>query len=105
MKMRTALDDLDWHWGEVYDLAVTRAGWVAKRLDNNRALVADSPEGLRDLIWADYAAEPVSRDCCRDLAAGRASSPAGRSCPHCPRTFRLRRCVPALRGECDQASG
>ena len=73
MKMRTALDDLDWHWGEVYDLAVTRAGWVAKRLDNNRALVADSPEGLRDLIWADYAAEPVSRDCCRDLAAGRAS--------------------------------
>jgi hypothetical protein len=64
------LRDLDWQWGEVYDLAVTRAGWVAKRLDNDRALVADSPEGLRELIWADYAAEPVSRDCGRQLAAG-----------------------------------
>jgi hypothetical protein len=62
MTITAALDDLDWHWGQVYDLAVTRAGWVAKRLDNNRALVADSPEGLRELIWADYAAEPVSRE-------------------------------------------
>ena len=58
---RAALDDLDWHWGESYDLAVTRAGWVAKRLDNNRALVAGSPEELRALILADYAAEPVAR--------------------------------------------
>ncbi len=59
---RAALNDLDWHWGESYDLAVTRAGWVAKRLDNNRALVAGSPEELRALILADYAAEPVARD-------------------------------------------
>ena len=59
-----ALNDLDWHWGGAYDLAVTRAGWVAKRLDNNRALVvASSPEELRTLIQADYGAEPVSRDC------------------------------------------
>ena len=57
-----ALNDLDWHWGEAYDLAVTRAGWVAKRLDNNRALVAGSPEELRALILADYTAEPVARD-------------------------------------------
>jgi hypothetical protein len=57
-----ALDDLDGRWGGAYDLAVTRSGWVAKRLDNNRALVADSPEGLRELIGADYAAEPVSRE-------------------------------------------
>ena len=35
-----SLRDLGWHWGEVYDIAVTRAGWVAKRLDNKRALVA-----------------------------------------------------------------
>ncbi|MGA2829216.1 MAG: hypothetical protein ABSF03_24250 [Streptosporangiaceae bacterium] len=68
-----ALSDLDLHWGRVYDLAVTRAGWVAKRLDDNRALVADSPEELRELIRADYAAEPVSRECGPDLAAGRAS--------------------------------
>jgi hypothetical protein len=60
------LNLLDYHWGEVYDLAVTRAGWVAKRLDNNRALVADGPEGLRELIIEDYAAEPVSRECCPD---------------------------------------
>ena len=32
---QAALNDLDWHWGGAYDLAVTRAGWVAKRLDNN----------------------------------------------------------------------
>lgn len=57
---------LDYHWGEAYDLAVTRSGWVAKRLDNNRALVASSPEELRELIIEDYAAEPVSRDCCPD---------------------------------------
>ena len=58
---QAALNDLDWHWGESYDLAVTRAGWVAKRLDNNRALVAGSPEELRALILADDAAEPVAR--------------------------------------------
>ena len=58
-----ALNDLDWHWGGAYDLAATRAGWVAKRLDNNRALVASSPEELRALILTDYGAEPVSRDC------------------------------------------
>ncbi len=56
-----ALEDLSWHWGEAYDLAVNRAGWVAKRLDNNRALVAESPDGLRELIVADYSAAPVSR--------------------------------------------
>ena len=53
-----------------FTTTLTRAGWVAKRLDNDRALVADSPEGLRELIWADYEAEPFSRDCCPDLAAG-----------------------------------
>jgi hypothetical protein len=59
---RAALNDLDHHWGDVYDLAVTRAGWVAKRLDNGRALVASGPDGLRQKIWADYGAEPVRRD-------------------------------------------
>jgi hypothetical protein len=68
-----ALNDLDFRWGEVCDLAVTRAGWVAKRLDNGRALVADSPEELLELIRADYEAEPVSRERGPDLAAGRAS--------------------------------
>lgn len=62
---RTALDDFSWHWGEAYDLTVTRYGWVAKRLDNNRALLAGGPDGLRELIRADYAAHPVSRDLAR----------------------------------------
>jgi len=57
-----ALNDLDWDWGGAYDLAVTRAGWVAKRLDNGRFLVAGSPAELRILIVADYAAAPVPRD-------------------------------------------
>ena len=52
----TALRDLDSRYGQAYDLAVTRAGWVAKRLDDNRALVADSPEELRRKIEADAGA-------------------------------------------------
>lgn len=40
----SALDHLDERWGEAYDLAVTPAGWVAKRLDNGRALVASGPD-------------------------------------------------------------
>jgi hypothetical protein len=59
---RTALDDLSWHCGEAYDLAVTRYGCVAKRLENNRPLLASGPDGLREPIWADYAAQPVPRD-------------------------------------------
>jgi hypothetical protein len=57
-----ALDELDFHWGDAYDLAVTRAGWIAKRLDNQRALVADTPGELRGLIIADYTARPVPRE-------------------------------------------
>jgi hypothetical protein len=57
-----ALNDLDFRWGELYDLAVTRAGWVAKRLDNGRALVAGSPAELGELITEDYTAQPVPGD-------------------------------------------
>jgi len=60
---RAELEDLSWNWGQAYDLAVTRAGWVAKRLDNGRALVAASAGELRELIVADYAAQPVAREC------------------------------------------
>jgi hypothetical protein len=48
----------------MYNLAVTRDGWIAKRLDNNRSLVAESPVELCVLITADYAAGPVQRDLC-----------------------------------------
>ena len=57
------LDELDEHWGEDYDLAVTSAGWVAKRLDNGRALVAANPGKLRTLIAADSAASRAKGDC------------------------------------------
>jgi hypothetical protein len=57
-----ALRELDHHWGGAYDLAVTRAGWVARRLDDGRALCAGDPERLRALIITDYSAHPVPRD-------------------------------------------
>ncbi|HEY0786464.1 MAG TPA: hypothetical protein VGD62_11370 [Acidobacteriaceae bacterium] len=50
---QAGLNWLDSQWGEAYDLAVTAAGWVAKRLDNGNALVADSPGKLQTLIAAD----------------------------------------------------
>jgi hypothetical protein len=57
---QAALDDLDCQWGEVYELAITRAGWVAHRLHNGRWLLAAGPEGLHELIVADYAAMAVA---------------------------------------------
>ncbi len=56
-----ALNDLDGRWGEAYDLAVTGDGWVARRLDNGRSLVASCPAELRALIVADCATTPVPR--------------------------------------------
>jgi hypothetical protein len=57
------LDRLDRLWGEDYDLAVTSAGWVAKRLDNGRALVAANPGKLHTLIAADHGRLQISGDC------------------------------------------
>ena len=54
-----ALDRLDARWGDDYDLAVTAAGWVAKRLDNGRALVAANPGKLHMLIAADSGVPPI----------------------------------------------
>jgi len=56
-----ALNNLDERWGHAYDLAITRAGWVAKRLDDGRALVAAGPVELSALITADDAPAPVAR--------------------------------------------
>ncbi len=56
------LDELDGQWGQDYDLAVTAAGWVAKRLDNGRALVAANPGKLHMLIAADSEASPLRAD-------------------------------------------
>jgi hypothetical protein len=43
---QAALRDLDRRWDEAYDIALTGVGWVAKRLDNGRALVASGPDEL-----------------------------------------------------------
>jgi hypothetical protein len=56
------LGDLDTLWGDLYDLAVTRDGWVAKRLDNNRPLLAETPTELHRKIEADYNAQPIPRE-------------------------------------------
>jgi hypothetical protein len=57
---QAGLNWLDSQWGEVYDLAVTAAGWVAKRLDNGNALLADDPRKLHMLIAADEGTAPVA---------------------------------------------
>ena len=59
----SALDRLDACWGDDYDLAVTAAGWVAKRLDNGRALVAANPGKLHMLIAADSGASSIQGAC------------------------------------------
>jgi hypothetical protein len=57
---QAGLNWLDSQWGEGYDLAVTAAGWIAKRLDNGNALVADSPGKLHTLIAEDQRVVPVA---------------------------------------------
>jgi hypothetical protein len=58
----TPLDELRWHWGEAYLIdCLSDYRWVAQRRDNRETLRADGPEELRDLIVADYTAQPVSR--------------------------------------------
>ena len=56
------LDALRWHWGGAYLISFFEPDvWVAQRRDNRETLRADNPGDLRDLIVADYNANPVSR--------------------------------------------
>jgi hypothetical protein len=56
------LDELRWHWGGAYLISFYEPdNWVAQRRDNRDTLRAESPADLRDLIVADYSANPVSR--------------------------------------------
>ena len=61
-----ALEDLEFHWGSAYDIAVIDGAWTARRRDGRDGrggTLADLlPEGLRLRIQADYAAMPVPRD-------------------------------------------
>ena len=56
------LEALQWHWGEAYIIAAPEPGvWMAERRDTHTVMRADSPEGLRDLIVADYFLRKVPR--------------------------------------------
>ena len=68
---QAGLNWLDSQWGEDYDLAVTSVGWVAKRLDNGNALVADGPRKLHTLIAADQGVVPVACALFRSVEDGR----------------------------------
>ena len=56
------LNMLRWNWGEAYEITVASGVWRAVRYDNQRTIVATDPDGLRTLIVADYANQPVPRD-------------------------------------------
>ncbi len=56
----TALDALQWNWGEAYAITAAAGHWLAQRRDNGHTLTASSPDRLREMIIEDYAAEPVS---------------------------------------------
>src|ERR1017187_7000481 len=58
-----ALDELEFHWGSAYDIALFDERWTARRRDGRGGTLADPlPEGLLLAIRADYAALPVPRD-------------------------------------------
>jgi len=62
-EIRAALDELEFHWGSAYHIAVVDGMYTARRLDGKGVPLTDPlPEGLRLRIQADYAAMPVSRD-------------------------------------------
>jgi hypothetical protein len=57
------LDELRFHWGSAYDIALVDGMWTAQRRDGRGGTLADPlPKGLRLRIQADYAAMPVPRD-------------------------------------------
>jgi hypothetical protein len=49
------LTGMTWHWGEVYSIAMQEGIWRATwRADPQAVLTANSADGLRELIRADY---------------------------------------------------
>ena len=58
-----ALNELKFHWGSAYHLAVVGGVCTARRKDGHGGTLASPvPEGLRLLIVADYTTVPVPRD-------------------------------------------
>lgn len=56
------LRNLQWHWGEAYQITGAAEHWLARRRDNGRLLNASGPDGLRELMIADYQDQPVPRE-------------------------------------------
>lgn len=57
------LDELEFHWGSAYHIAMADGICTARRRDGQGSTLTDPTlEGLRLLIRADYAAMPVSRN-------------------------------------------
>ena len=62
-EIRAALDELEFHWGLAYHIAVADGMYTARRMDGKGAPRAHPlPAGLRLRIQADYTAMPVPRD-------------------------------------------
>jgi hypothetical protein len=49
------------HYGEAYEINIRRGRYEASRRDDGAMLTADTAQELLDLIRADYAERPVSR--------------------------------------------
>jgi hypothetical protein len=62
MQTMTALEDLQWNWGEAYAITGAAGHWLAQRRDDGQTLTASTPEQLRELIIEDYAARPVTHE-------------------------------------------
>ena len=62
-EIRAALDELEFHWGSAYHIAVADGTYTARRMDGKGVSLTDPlPAGLLLRIQADYAAMPVPRD-------------------------------------------
>ncbi len=59
---REALASLQFHWGSAYAIAGAANCWIARRKDNGRLINASGPDGLRELLIADYGNQPISRE-------------------------------------------
>jgi hypothetical protein len=83
-----SLDVLRWHWDEAYLISFFEPdNWVAQRRDNRETLHAGNSADLRDLIAADYRANPVSRSVAgSDERPGAAFRPGRRPFTRDPRT-------------------
>ena len=56
-----ALNDLEFHWGDAYEISEGSGVWRAARMDGRGTLIATSSEELRLEIIRDYSARPVPR--------------------------------------------